>query len=604
MKSEHRTVDLNAYIENVNCEIKNVEDGKQLIFSFSNVSQEIITAIKLKCLCFDSFDDRIEFGNEDFLEVKKADINVKPAKTAGFAVDIKQCDLQRTEVEVLQIVYINGERVAPMEEHIIEYDIGVLSSSGSANDHTESDMLSYMKEKNDKAICFPQEHSAGWICSCGRLNKNSSLQCVSCGYGKYNNFEDFNEENIEQKLSERFLQEKADEERKRAELKAEAKRAEKKKRVITISVASAVALVVISVILSIVIHNIKYGLSDEEKAQHLIAQNNYQKIESFIDTLYVEYSDLSEERYHDDNYDYEHHRENRLSDAEKDADYLFSRGIYLASIRLYDTIRKQYPEKYHQVYDQLVSLNEGHRYTDYLVAETMYVKNQSSSEIREREGDMDRAIQILENYMANKTLNPSKIEGPDVYITQPMYSKVYGINLGVLFYNDGSIQYIGEVKNGKASGYGMAWYPPENDNGTCCKGQFVRGQFKSGDSYDIDGNKMSASELKDISFSGEFVMVHRADNSRSSEQIAQRNQNNEDISLSKACAAVETYLTEVRKKQPSITNITWIDIPDVIGDYYYFYCTVEEAGLTRDGTITVEKGSNGTFKATGIRFEE
>ena len=138
MKNEHRTVDLNAYIENVNCEIKNVEDGKQLIFSFSNVSQEIITAIKLKCLCFDSFDDRIEFGNEDFLEVKKADLNVKPAKTDGFAVDIKQCDLQRTEVEVLQIVYINGERVAPMEEHIIEYDIGVLSSSGSANDHTES----------------------------------------------------------------------------------------------------------------------------------------------------------------------------------------------------------------------------------------------------------------------------------------------------------------------------------------------------------------------------------------------------------------------------------------------------------------------------------
>lgn len=150
----------------------------------------------------------------------------------------------------------------------------------------------------------------------------------------------------------------------------------------------------------------------------------------------------------------------------------------------------------------------------------------------------------------------------------------------------------------------MAWYPLENDNGTCCKGQFDGGQFKSGESYDIDGNKMSASELRNISFAGEFVMVHRADSSRSSEKIAQRNQKNEDINLSKACAAVETYLTEVRKKQSSITNITWIDIPEVIGEYYYFSCTVEEAGLTRNGTITVEKGINGTFKATGLVFDE
>lgn len=42
-----------------------------------NVSQDVITAIRLKCVCYDSFDDKIQFGTEDFLEVKKASLNIK-----------------------------------------------------------------------------------------------------------------------------------------------------------------------------------------------------------------------------------------------------------------------------------------------------------------------------------------------------------------------------------------------------------------------------------------------------------------------------------------------------------------------------------------------
>lgn len=80
MRSEHRIVDLNAYIENIQCEIKNTGENKQLEISFRNVSQDVITAIRLKCVCYDSFDDKIQFRTEDFLEVKKASLNIKPTK--------------------------------------------------------------------------------------------------------------------------------------------------------------------------------------------------------------------------------------------------------------------------------------------------------------------------------------------------------------------------------------------------------------------------------------------------------------------------------------------------------------------------------------------
>ena len=137
-------------------------------------------------------------------------------------MDVESSDLKKVEIEVLQIVYINGEKVAPMEAHYIEYDVDILSSVWSVNDHSESDMLSYMKEKNDKAACLPKEHPDGWICSCSRLNKNGINRCVSCGYGKNNNFEYFQEEKIKQELDERIIQKKNAEEKRKAELKAEA----------------------------------------------------------------------------------------------------------------------------------------------------------------------------------------------------------------------------------------------------------------------------------------------------------------------------------------------------------------------------------------------
>ena len=152
MRIEQRIVDLNAYIENINYEIKDDQNGKKLVYSFTNVSSEIITAIKLKCTCYDSFDDKIKFDDVDYLEVKKATLNIKPTENASFVVNIKQCDLQKAKVELLQIVYSNGEKVDPIDEDIVKYDINVLSSSRSVDDHIESDMLSYMKEKNDKAI--------------------------------------------------------------------------------------------------------------------------------------------------------------------------------------------------------------------------------------------------------------------------------------------------------------------------------------------------------------------------------------------------------------------------------------------------------------------
>ena len=96
----------------------------------------------------------------------------------------------------------------------------------------------------------------------------------------------------------------------------------------------------------------------------------------------------------------------------------------------------------------------------------------------------------------------------------------------------------------------------------------------------------------------------KVENSESSEQVAQQIKEDEEKDKSQASAAVETYLNNLYRKQSSIRNISWINIPDISGNYYYFSCTVEYTGLKREGIVTVKKNSDGTFKATGLEFND
>ena len=110
--------------------------------------------------------------------------------------------------------------------------------------------------------------------------------------------------------------------------------------------------------------------------------------------------------------------------------------------------------------------------------------------------------------------------------------------------------------------------------------------------------------LSSMVLSAADEVVEGLSNNKSSSYIAEQNARNEEQDNLKAQAAVEDYLKMLLDKQSSITHITWSKIPKVSGSYYYFSCTVEYADLKREGTVTVRKESDGTFKVTGLELDD
>ncbi len=602
MKLEKRSVDLNAYIIDLSYEIKNMGEKEEVTFSFRNLNYGSITAIKLTGTAQDSFGDTVKFGEKDSFEIKKASLNVRPGEKSSFTVEFDSYDIKKMDITIGQIVYMDGKIVTPKPEELVTYEIEKLSSIWGADNHFEKDALDVMREIDKEAVCFPKMHERGWICACGNLNSEKNESCALCGHDKERLFEELNEETVKIKIEERERKKQKEIETARENERIESEKKRKRQKNIMLAIGGVLIAIIVSIVIYNVNYNVKYGLAEEDKAAYEIAQENYEKIDVFTMGLGNEYMGLSREKYYIEDFD---NKKDRTSAAEKDSDYLYSRSIYKASSLLYKKIEEGYPEKYQEIYRQLSKLHQGDILNNVSETEILYIKNSTYDREAKIGEKIDEEIKKLEEYMKNQKLNLNKVTMESVELPPLDYSNVYGINLGILYYEDGTIKYIGEFADGKANGFGRSWYTSEEGSSSYWEGTFEDGKFVSGEchTYDTDGNEIDMYEM-DMEYAGEFDAVQGLTNRTSSEQAAQEAAETEDRNKQKAIAAVEKYISNLLNKQPSIKKITWTKIPTISGGDYYFSCDVIYSNLTRKGKFYVVKQSDGTFKVETLMMED
>lgn len=503
MVLENRKVDLNAYIRDIIYEMKDDNQTKSISISFTNLYYGTITAIKLFMFAKDSFGDDIIFENSKQFEIKKADLNIKSGKKCGFSIEIGNYDIKKIDLVIDQIVYVDGRIVKPLDENVVEYEVERLSSSWSPQEHFEKDALEVLSNYLEQAICFPKILFSGWICACGNLNSLESEICAVCGKKKDFIFEKCSADNIKKQVT--LMNERREKEEQERKAKAEQERlaAEKRSKNITTTVVSCIVIAIVAIIIALIINNIKYGLSKEDAAKHELAQSNYHKIESFVMGLGIDYSDVARD-YSDTTYS----GKNRMSDAEKDKDYLYKRGIYEVSTLLYDLIKEQYPQKYQSTYEKLIEVQKGDTFNDVELTERIYVMNTYGNDSYfDKRDAINKAIDELENYMNKTVFNPEKVKYSVTLMPNADYSKVYGISLGIIFYDDGNIMYVGEIKNGLPHGYGESFYHPDEHADTMANGKFENGKFVNGVHYGLDGNTNDIADVQKFEFNGRCVMV-------------------------------------------------------------------------------------------------
>lgn len=596
-----KSVDMNANILYLKNEIVADTSKTQARIEFRNMAYGTITAVKFEAKGYNVFGDEIQIDGKPTFDIVVQDLAIAPKKYAKIESILPSRDIRKLDLKLKQVYYANGKIIDALPEDNVTYQVEELNGEKGQQ---EKEAKAFLEKKNIEAICFPKKYGRKWICICGYLNNNTDVTCKNCGCRQVDVFETCTEDAVYDTLRIQHEQEKVRQEQEKARLEAErvkreeeqqkqAEQEKKRKKKVFLMRSSGIIAICLVVIAGVLMYRNKYGLSKEESLVYEIAESNYKKIEDFCLVLGLEFSDKCN-GYYDNDYN---RRRDRSNDAEKDKDFLYSRGIYEASSLLYELILDQYPEKYRPIYADLVKTHIGEIFNDIDIEETLYVKNMSASSYIDKGDEIDETIDSLEKYMKKTVLNPANVDYTLPSMPDADYSNVYGISLGIIYYDDGNIMYIGEMGDGKADGFGEAWYSSEDGNRFMHKGVFKKGTYVSGvvGSNDLEDN---------VLMEGKFEMVTGLNNTDTSESVANQRVNDEKRDKKKASACAKQYANAVVNKDNGCSKIEWYDIPSVSGSYYSYSCTVTMSdNSTRKGTITVKKDTDGSFSAVGLDLE-
>lgn len=241
MEKEKLLFDVNAHITNINCRVLTEESGTKADISFDNLGYGKITAVKFNAKGYNSFGDVVTVsGNETFLMIIQ-DINIEKNSTAtNIKVSLPSNEIKRVELEENQICFADGTVTSYEGKNEKEFDVEKFTFE-------EQIELNALRDVFDSNVTYKLlETEDGWICSCGRYNKQNAEQCSLCGHSIDEVRENLSEDGIQTAIEKKTAldeQRKIDEEKKAIEKK----KADKKKK-IQIAIASVVALFFVIII--------------------------------------------------------------------------------------------------------------------------------------------------------------------------------------------------------------------------------------------------------------------------------------------------------------------------------------------------------------------
>lgn len=177
-----KTIDINAHIINMNCEIYVENDLVKAIISFDNLGYGVITAIKFNATGYNSFGDIVSINgkNQFFLIIQDIFID-RNSSANNLIANMPDKDIRKLNLEEFQICYDDGSVVtySGKEELVFEtqkYDTTL---------ENEEEALDVLRDVlSDKIKYLPIESDKGWLCSCGRYNDKSNIHCSLCNLSK------------------------------------------------------------------------------------------------------------------------------------------------------------------------------------------------------------------------------------------------------------------------------------------------------------------------------------------------------------------------------------------------------------------------------------
>ena len=234
MKTVQKTIDINAHIENLQCEIS-ADNGNAIAkISFTNLGYGDITAIKFNACGYNSFGDIVPVNGKDKFFLIIQDITIGKNEIAtDLKAKLPNPDMKKLDLVECQICYADGTVASYDGDNSFDFELEEIDNP---------EQLSALHKLYDENAKFkPKDFEQGWVCSCGRFNKHDKNVCSLCNKNKTDTIKTCSDENLKKLVEEYKISEEKDKQAREAEQARLEK--EKKKRNIFIGIAIVVCII-------------------------------------------------------------------------------------------------------------------------------------------------------------------------------------------------------------------------------------------------------------------------------------------------------------------------------------------------------------------------
>ncbi len=177
MIKRENMVDYHAYIRINDIHVRCRHGNLQLSIDLNNISGRAIQEATFLLRAVSADKQPVLLDHQEALTFTLSDMKLEAAMRMSTPF---QCTVQGAptgiEIETESVVFLGGGHGLKQRPHKKLYFYDALDPERPK----ERECQELLQRYSDRALCFAEKRNDGWLCTCGRLNRNRDDVCLEC----------------------------------------------------------------------------------------------------------------------------------------------------------------------------------------------------------------------------------------------------------------------------------------------------------------------------------------------------------------------------------------------------------------------------------------
>ncbi len=177
MIKRENMVDYHAYIRINDIHVRLKQKDLMLTIDLNNISGSPIKQATFHMRAVSAGESPVLLNGQEAIDFTLTDLKLEAAMRMSTSYECTVDGMPAgIEIETESVIFADGLKGEKQKPHKKLYFYDALDPQRQK----EKECQEYLRRYSGRALCFAEKRNDGWLCTCGRLNRNRDDFCLEC----------------------------------------------------------------------------------------------------------------------------------------------------------------------------------------------------------------------------------------------------------------------------------------------------------------------------------------------------------------------------------------------------------------------------------------